>query len=411
MKKYFTLTLILVSISLRAQSITLGNISKHSYCEGDTLFLPYEASGTFASDNKFLAQLSDASGSFTSFTIVDSSVKNSDTLVIPLTSVGSHYRVRVESTDPYEISTENDADIQVQTVIVPSPAAFFFRLEFYYLSPYPVPINVVNRNINLYADPSTSLSGTYLWQFGQDANPSQPDSQHTFVKYSTPGLKIGSVSLTNSNGCTATAQFQYNILSCHPVIPQWARVVTDAEGDLLDTSTAIWVKAGGIYTDDGDIPNRTVFVESGGSVIAENAKWSTYYIRDGAFYPGKDDADFETVVLDTDIHLSLGPNATVDTCSCDSLSFDYSQVQTQGLQTTFKPKLDFHQIGNQVLLNDANQPIDIRISNLLGSEVLSQHGSGTLDLDLSALPAGFYFAVVQSAGEETVRKIALAHVR
>jgi hypothetical protein len=41
--------------------------------------------------------------------------------------------------------------------------------------------------------------------------------------------------------------------------------------------------------------------------------------------------------------------------------------------------------------------------------VLSQHGSGALDVDLSALPAGVYFAVVESGNDRQVKRIAVVH--
>jgi len=47
--------------------------------------------------------------------------------------------------------------------------------------------------------------------------------------------------------------------------------------------------------------------------------------------------------------------------------------------------------------------------NLLGAEVLSKRGAGTVGVDLSSLPAGVYFAIVQAGDAREVRKIAVVH--
>src|SRR5437868_6931187 len=109
-------TLILLSFfaaSAEAQTITLGPITKLSYCVGDTLWVPYQASGTFSSANFFTVQLSDPSGSFGSFTNVGHSNAGSGVIPVPLVTKGQFFQVRVASTDPYEFSSANGVNISV----------------------------------------------------------------------------------------------------------------------------------------------------------------------------------------------------------------------------------------------------------------------------------------------------------
>jgi hypothetical protein len=74
-----------------------------------------------------------------------------------------------------------------------------------------------------------------------------------------------------------------------------------------------------------------------------------------------------------------------------------------------EPVIQISQSGDHLFANDEGLPIEIHISNILGAEMLLQCGNGALDIDLSPLPAGVYFAVVQAGSERQVQKIAVVH--
>lgn len=75
-----------------------------SVCAGTALAVPYTASGNFGSGNQFVAQLSDASGSFTSAVTIGaitSTTSGTIQAIIPAnTAAGNGYLVRVVSTQP-----------------------------------------------------------------------------------------------------------------------------------------------------------------------------------------------------------------------------------------------------------------------------------------------------------------------
>jgi len=74
-----------------------------------------------------------------------------------------------------------------------------------------------------------------------------------------------------------------------------------------------------------------------------------------------------------------------------------------------QPPIVINQMGAHLLALSASQSIELRLTNLLGNEVLSQRGTGELDVDLSSLPNGFFFAVLQAGEERIVKRIAVVH--
>jgi hypothetical protein len=110
-----------VSFSASAQTITLGPISKLSYCAGDTMIVPYQSSGNFAAGNTFGFQLSDANGSFAGFTNGGSNSASSGSISVRLGATGLGFRVRVASSVPYMVSADNGANIKVFGFPSPQP--------------------------------------------------------------------------------------------------------------------------------------------------------------------------------------------------------------------------------------------------------------------------------------------------
>ncbi|WP_191907022.1 T9SS type A sorting domain-containing protein [Adhaeribacter soli] len=87
-------------------TITTSNLATLSYCAGNTVTVEFTTTGTYNAGNVFTAQLSDASGSFTS-PIQSATGTNPISLTIPTTAAtGNAYKVRVIASDP---ATEGSA--------------------------------------------------------------------------------------------------------------------------------------------------------------------------------------------------------------------------------------------------------------------------------------------------------------
>ncbi len=95
---------------LLAQSLTVdtANFLARSYGRSSDVSLPFQAAGCFAANNKFQLYLSDASGNFSSETLIGTYAADYASFVngaIPTTaSLGAAYRLRIKSTNPVLVS-------------------------------------------------------------------------------------------------------------------------------------------------------------------------------------------------------------------------------------------------------------------------------------------------------------------
>ncbi len=412
----FALTL---STLTQAQTITLGQISPLSYCVGSTLEVPYQTNGSFAADNRFVVELSAANGSFVGFTNVGSSSALNGSISVSLGAIGLNFHVRVASTDPYLLSDSNGSNIEV--VGLPSPQAWVSYNDTL-LGELPNiggDIDVIGLTGNLFkfSDGSSEATGSsWQWKFDSTAIPSTSTDSSPTIEYSTDGYKTASLIVTNSNGCKAGISFQFDIVSCNPVISQGALIVNATSWSGGTSSDDVWVKPGGKYDPgiNGYFGNERIFVESGGEVVAgqEGGFGAIYYLKPGSSFRAQSDG-YDPVVIENGYSSVIGPSSGssnyIDTFFCDNLTFDYSQVQPSVVENPPPSNITILQSGDHLFANNEGLPVEIRISNILGAEVLSQSGNGSLDLDLSSLPAGVYFAVVEAGSQRQVQKIVVVH--
>ncbi|MCX6154851.1 MAG: T9SS type A sorting domain-containing protein [Candidatus Kapabacteria bacterium] len=96
-----------------------SSVLTSSLCSGTSLNVNYQIYSTYNSGNIFTAQLSDASGNFTSpVNIGTLTTTNAGTInaTIPIaTSTGTGYRVRVTSSNPSSVGTNNGSNIAIST--------------------------------------------------------------------------------------------------------------------------------------------------------------------------------------------------------------------------------------------------------------------------------------------------------
>ncbi|MCX6296218.1 MAG: hypothetical protein NTX97_09150, partial [Bacteroidetes bacterium] len=105
-------------------TITTGTITGSPFCACSTMNVPFTSTGTFTVGNTYTAQLSDALGSFATPTTIGTlvSVANTGTIACTIpcaTPTGTAYRIRVISSTPAVIGTDNGVNIIINAVVVP----------------------------------------------------------------------------------------------------------------------------------------------------------------------------------------------------------------------------------------------------------------------------------------------------
>lgn len=108
----------LVTIVFLGNSINTSSLSASTFCQNQNIIVAYIANGTYSAGNIFTAQLSNASGSFTSpvnIGSVSATASGSINATIPSnTPAGTGYRVRVVSGNPVVTGSDNGSNITIE---------------------------------------------------------------------------------------------------------------------------------------------------------------------------------------------------------------------------------------------------------------------------------------------------------
>lgn len=166
------------------------SLSQSSFCTNDVISISFSITGTFPADNKFTAELSDSNGSFT-LPIAGIQVANSCptkmTFKIPtFLAEGTKYRIRISSTNPATIGSDNGANFAI----------------------HPLPVTKITPDssvIQICAGDSVNFTAsggaTYLWSNGLSA---QKITVKNAGKYS--------VKATSPFGCESTASVTVQVV-------------------------------------------------------------------------------------------------------------------------------------------------------------------------------------------------------
>ncbi|MDX1830131.1 MAG: GEVED domain-containing protein [Lutibacter sp.] len=185
------------TVNLIEPNIVIDNISPMSYCEGDSVDIPYTLVGNYNSGNVFTAQLSDTSGSFASPLTVGTVTSNSNGTIsgtIPMgISSGSGYRIRIISNNPSVTGTDNGSNININAL----------------------PINPTTTDVQVCKGSSGTVlaSGavpgeSYLWYDAVTGGTLlKTSTDNTDNSYVTPALSVNIdywVSILNASGCESS---------------------------------------------------------------------------------------------------------------------------------------------------------------------------------------------------------------
>ncbi|MDB5035404.1 MAG: C-terminal target protein [Chlorobi bacterium] len=164
-------------------SITTGSIIEAPFCPGAQFNVPFSFTSVFNTGNVFTAQLSDSSGSFALPVAIGKLFGAAGSTIVgkipDTTHAGTHYRIRVVSSDPPITGIPNGADITI----------------------YPAPVAVISPAgpVTICRGDSVTLdagAGPYTYQWITTAT-----TRKIVVKSSGEY----SVTIRNDGGCTSTS--------------------------------------------------------------------------------------------------------------------------------------------------------------------------------------------------------------
>ncbi|MCS7074716.1 MAG: T9SS type A sorting domain-containing protein, partial [Bacteroidia bacterium] len=198
-------------------SITVSNLSSLTYCPGDPISVSYTITGTLSPGNQFTIELSDANGSFANPTVIGtvSSTANTGTLngTIPAgTPSGTGYRVRVVSSNPVIIGSDNGANITINSAVAPNVS---------------FPVNIM-----------TICSGNTV-TFTPSVNPANGNYTYTWALNGTiiPGLNLPSLT-TNAITSNSTVTVTVTPLSGCVTTPASASVQVQVENPVVSAQVS-----------------------------------------------------------------------------------------------------------------------------------------------------------------------------
>lgn len=394
MKPIAFLLILLFSVSSAAQTVSLGPVSKLDFCTGQSLTVPYTFNGHFESDNVFAIQLSDSKGSFNSFTVIGEDPDSIGNIVATFSYSGDHYRIRVISSDPYVVSSDNGNDISVSAPPTPDVQYISWTGDQFSLK-YSWAVGLAGDTLNLMDVEQRSLS--YQWHFDQDGTPvTASNNASVGVVYSKQGKKTGTLTAIASPGCSTTTAFSYYLFDCNPIITPKAHVVTGIETGKFDS---VWIKPGAQYTDNY---GAIAFVETGGSLVANHNGVGLFFVkRGGSVTFAQQDAN-PIIVEDSGVILNAPPN-TEGIYHCNSLQFE--PAQRAGVDVPHQEPIVSIQHKKNGLEITSVGSIDVQLFNLLGKHVMSTHGESELSVDASRLPAGMYLARITAGSDAVVQRV------
>jgi hypothetical protein len=415
-----------ITMQAFAQTITTGTVPT-SLCPGDTVYVPFSATGTFQPKNAFTAQLSNSYGNFDSSYASIGTTKDSSARqimgVIPTFESGSstHFRIRVISGYPFIEGADNGSNITIGTYygvnFIPSRWGIFQNDT----------VTFINNSPN---------NGTYLWNFGDGASPQTSTAYNPGpVTYSTTGVKTISLSVTSPLGCTNTLAYplksQYDsrdyftVFDCYPAIPHSA-IIVDTSGfsyNVPDTNDIyVWVVPGGSLRDVHFQHHTTIFIEPGGYINLSGNENLTIYVKNGGTCVLENMNSVSVVSASESGIINLGSYdvPTNAFLQCSSLDFDYTNAPTYNPTLVVNEKITsplsislYPNPANDMLhvFTGATMSSSVRLFNALGEEVWSAAGHVTNSVQIATdnLQNGVYYLQVVAAGAMRTEKVTVIH--
>ncbi len=314
-----------------AQQITQIVLSRSVVCAGDTITVSVTTIGTFASDNVFVAQLSNAAGSFLNpVTIGRLTARTGGAFVCTIPQglgAATGYRVRVLASDPLTVG-DSTAPVEIH-----GPGQPYVYIDRYAMK------QVMQTGDSIRPIAYAAPGGSWLWTLGEGAVPPTSTQQSGFwVWYTTAGLKKITLAVSFDVNCGSTPSVLQdstfvNVVSCNPRVPDsLTQVNTDGT---LPRPGRYWIRPGVTGTSAGHSTllvdaaatvtagvSDTVFVMAAGYAVADACRGDLVYVAEGGSLVGRCNGNENTGA----IALAAGASFTGfgDTLAvrCPTLTFD-----------------------------------------------------------------------------------------
>ena len=420
---FVTVTSLLIASNAGAQSVTIGAITGSQFCSGDTIAVPFTATGSWGAGNVFTLQISDPTGGFSNGfqnagTLFDT---KPGTFTIKTIASGSsaHYRFRILASNPPFTSADNGSDIAIGT----RPGFFSFYTDLPAGSiGMPMTFTAETGDLNDTGD----LQDNAFWDFGPGATPETATTVATnfdgaarfseSVTYSTPGDKTVTLTIVKPGGCSgSTLTNKLHIFDCSiPTIPHDA-IVVNSSATVVEGHKTYWVNPGFNLDLPNDDLRDTIFAEPG-STISDYAGFNcVMYLKQGAVLNSAKASGNSLIFGDG---ASINTNTNSDfTLNCPTLDFDYSNAPPNPAHPSSSVKDNLNAVSLSVSPNPTSGMISVQglpsdnitvsVSNILGETVLAQKNPSSPDftLDLSKLVAGTYYVRFSSASSVVTKAI------
>lgn len=177
---------------IASNSISITSVSGTSFCTGNNLSVTVETSGTFTTGNVFTLQISDRFGSFSNPTVlanVTGPIVNSMNATLPHTLIsGNGYRLRVVSSDPSFVGSDNGSNITIGQTPVPQITG---NTQV-----------CINSTVQYSAN---QFEGFYQWQVTGGTIQGSSTNQNVTVKWgNTPPASINLIQTSAFGNCQTT---------------------------------------------------------------------------------------------------------------------------------------------------------------------------------------------------------------
>ncbi len=338
----------LTTIGMFSQSITTLPLDSDEYCVGNEIDISFTANGTYENDNIFIAQISnDNFDTFVNMGHLQSTTSGTITTTIPGNlEYSENYRIRVISDKPYISGSDNGSDLTIYTEPDYSPKIYANNEENDQL------FFERNADINFHLNLDANYVNDPNWDFGNDAVPSTHNGYAPpSVKFTTKGAKNISFDMKYAEFCnkSASANMNLRIVDCEVEIDPTAYVDSvNISGHRSDSSKTgpglipfgdfhhVWILP--IGSIDGKMImgwEKNVFIiETGGSVLLNNASECVFYLKPGASLEFLEILDNCAIIRSPEASVKIDGQLKDNNLilNCPNINFVYNKAPKTGVE-------------------------------------------------------------------------------